>query len=194
MPMCAMKGCTNFTQYKETKQIYCQMHLARVRRHGYPEKKTDAYQSLEKMPHEFVDNFIIKNCEKMLDIEIANKLNKLGFKGADQWTVRYRRRRLGIKKYLYGDILKHKAWIRAQAIKAYGSKCELCGYRMALETHHIKSKKDGGPHEIKNLTVLCPNCHALLTRKVLILENRDDLPKIRRKVIKMLKSYYKGAF
>ena len=35
------------------------MHLARVRRHGYPELKKDAYQTLERLPHKIVDDFIV---------------------------------------------------------------------------------------------------------------------------------------
>jgi len=166
------------------------MHLARIRRHGYPELKRDAYQSLEKLPHKIVDNFIQKNCQKMMDKEIVRELRKMGFKGACQWTVRYRRRRLGIKKYLYGEIKKHRVWIRAQAIKEYGRKCELCGYNAVIDTHHIIPKKMGGPHEINNLIVLCPNCHALITRRYFTLKNRGNIPKIREKAVKLLKSFY----
>ena len=190
MTKCAIKGCLYFTQYKNTKQIYCQMHLARVRRHGYPELKKDAYQTLERLPHKIVDDFIRENCQKMIDEEIVKKLRKMGFKGATQWTVKYRRRKLNVKKYLSGDIQKHKAWIRSQAIKKYGNKCELCGYGLSLDTHHIIPKKLDGPHEVENLTVLCPNCHALLTRNIFILQNRRDLPRIREKVNKLLKSFY----
>jgi len=166
------------------------MHLARIKRHGYPELKKDAYCSLEKLPHSVVDDFIYKNCEKMIDQKIAKNLRKMGFKGANQWTVRYRRRKLGIKKYLYGEILKHKAWIRAQAIKKYGNKCELCGYNLSVDTHHIIPKCKGGPHEINNLMLLCPNCHALITRNYFTLKNRKDIPKIKRKIKKIIKSAY----
>jgi 5-methylcytosine-specific restriction endonuclease McrA len=190
MPKCIFKRCKNFTQYKDTKQVYCVMHLARIRRHGYPELKKDAYQSLEKLPHSFIDDFILKNCKTMIDQKIAAILRKKGYKGANVWTVRYRRRKLGIKKYLYGEVKKHKAWIRAQAIKKYGNRCELCGYGVALDTHHIIPKKKGGPHEINNLIVLCPNCHALITRKYFTLRNRKDIPKTSKEVIKLLKSFY----
>jgi len=189
MPKCAVKECLQSTQYKDTKQIYCQMHLARVRRHGYPELKKNAYHSLEKMPHNVVDDFIQRNCKKMIDIDIARVLRKKGIKGVNQWNVRYRRRKLGVKKYLSGEILKHKAWIRSQAINKYGNKCELCGYGLSLDTHHITPKKLGGQHEVDNLTVLCPNCHALLTRNIFILKSRKDLSKIRKKVTKLLKSF-----
>ena len=190
MPKCKVKDCENFTQFENTKQIYCIKHLARVRRHGYAELKKDAYRSLEKLPHRIVDDFIFKNCKEMEDEEIVKELRKMGYKNATVWTVGYRRRKLGGRKYLRGEIKKHKAWIRSQAIKKYGNKCELCGYNMAIDTHHILPKHEGGPHEIENLMVVCPNCHSLITRKLLILKNRSEIPKISKQVRKSIKSFY----
>ena len=190
MRKCKVKGCKNFTQYKNTKQIYCVMHLARVRRHGYPELKKDAYQSLEKLPHVMVDDFIIKNCKEMEDAEIAEKLRKKGYKNSTVWTVGYRRRKLGGRKYLRGEVKKHKAWIRAQAIKRYGNKCEFCGYNMTIDTHHIIPRYQGGPHEIENLIVACPNCHSLITRGYIKLNSRNDISNIRREIIKSIKSFH----
>ncbi|UZE93516.1 MAG: HNH endonuclease [Candidatus Nealsonbacteria bacterium] len=190
MPKCKIRGCKKFTRYKNTKEIYCLMHLARIKRHGYPELKKDAYQSLEKLPHSLVDDFIRKSCQKMIDKEIVKELKKMGFQGATQWTVKYRRRKLGIKKYLYGEVKKHKAWIRQQAIKKYGNACELCGYNIHVETHHITPKHQGGIHTIDNLIVLCPNCHTLVTNKKLTLSNRKDITKLSRKVKKLLKLTY----
>jgi predicted restriction endonuclease len=165
------------------------MHLARIKRHGHP-RLQEGFHKLEKLPHPIVDNFIRQNCKRLIDEKIAEELKKKGFKGANPWTVRYRRRKLGIKKYLYGEIKKHKAWIRMQAIKKYGTKCELCGYRLIVESHHILPKNRGGLHEINNLMVLCPNCHALITRRYLSLKSRKDIPALRRKVIKLQKSPY----
>lgn len=166
------------------------MHLARVRRHGYPELKRNAYQSLEKLPHGFADEFIRKNCKIMIDEEIAKALKKRGYKGATVWIVKYRRRRLGIKKYLYGEIKKHKAWIRTQAIKKYGKRCELCGYGFTIDAHHIIPKQKGGLHEIDNLMVVCPNCHALITRRQIVLKKRRDISKASKSVIKLVKRVY----
>ena len=182
MPKCKMTGCKNSTQYRNTVQVYCSMHLARVRRHGYPEPKKDAYQSLEKLPHKFVDDFILKNCQKMLDKEIVDRLQKLGYRDITSWNVRYRRRKLGVKKYLSGEIKKHKAWIRSLAINKYGDKCELCTYNLTIDVHHILPKHKGGPHEIDNLMILCPNCHALVTRDFIKLKNRKNIPKAQKEV------------
>lgn len=188
MLKCIAKNCKNYTRYKNTRHKYCTMHLARIKRHGYPELKKDAYQSLEKMPHEFVDNYIRKNCHKMFDEEIADKLKQKGIKGVSIWNVKYRRRKLGIKKYLYGEIQKHKAWVRLQAIKKYGNKCELCEYRLSIDIHHIKPKSEGGAHETENLMVVCPNCHSLITRKILSLGCRKDIPQTKKEIKLLLKS------
>ncbi|MBI2053616.1 MAG: HNH endonuclease [Candidatus Sungbacteria bacterium] len=122
--------------------------------------------------------------------EEVQELLKLGYKNASFWTVRYRRRKLGVKKYFSGEVRKHKAWIRTQAIKRYGSNCEICNYGVAIDTHHIIPKYKGGPHEIDNLMVICPNCHALITRRILSLNSRRDIKKTRPKVIRMLKKFY----
>jgi len=166
------------------------MHLARISRHGYPElKKESGEHGLEKLPHS-IDNFILENCLDMIDREIVSELKKQGFTQTTIWNVKYRRRKLGVKKYLYGDVKKHKAWIRSQAIKKYGDSCELCGYNITVDTHHIIPKYQGGAHEVDNLTVVCPNCHALITRDKIILNNRNDIPKIRRKILVKLKKIY----
>ena len=189
MPKCLARGCKKFTRYKNTKARYCPMHLARIKRNGNTELKSGSH-GLEKLPHSFVDNFIIKKCKTTLDEKIAEILRRKGYEGANTNTVKYRRRKLGVKKYLYGEIKKHKAWIRSQALKKYGKKCELCGYNLSVDTHHIKPKNKGGLHKIDNLTVLCPNCHALITRKVFLLTNRKDISKIRSKLKKILKFNY----
>ena len=187
MPKCKIKDCQKFTRYINTKNTYCDTHLARIGRHGHPNLKKDSH-GLEKLPHHFVDDFIRENCKKLIDKQIAILLKEKGFKDAAPWTIKYRRRKLGIKKYLYGEIKKHKTWVRTQAIKKYGSKCELCGFKLAVDTHHILSKKEGGLHAIENLIVLCPNCHALITRGHLTLTSRNDIASLKNKLTKLLKS------
>ncbi len=190
MKKCVFPGCKNILQYNNTKHKYCIMHIARIRRHGYPELKRDAYQILERLPHKIVDGFILKHGKEMIDEEIAKMLRKKGFKGATVWTIGYRRRKLGGRKYLRGEIQKHKAWVRSQAIKKYGKICELCGYNMTIDTHYITPKYRGGQHEIDNLMVVCPNCHGLITRRYITLNSRNDIPKARRKILRKLKSFY----
>lgn len=187
MPKCKIRKCNNFTRYSNTTETYCSMHRARIKRNGNAELKKGAH-ALEKLPHKNIDDFILKNCHKMLDKDIAIYLKKQGFKEANQWIVRYRRRKLGIKKYSYGETKKHKVWIRNQAIKKYGNNCELCDYSLSIDTHHIEPKKNGGLHEIENLMILCPNCHALITRNILNLSNRQEIPKTKRNLLKLIRA------
>ncbi len=166
------------------------MHKERIKRHGYPELKSERGEhGLEKLPHS-VDMFILENCKNMVDKEILEELKKKGFTQITVDNIKYRRRKLGIKKYLYGEVRKHKAWIRDQAIKKYGKSCELCGYNIAIDTHHIVPKYQGGPHEIENLTVVCPNCHALITRGKITLSKREDILEVRKEVLTNLKKFY----
>lgn len=54
-----------------------------------------------------------------------------------------------------------------------------CGWDEArTDTHHIKSRRDGGKHTLSNLLVLCPNCHRLAHVGKLTLK---ELRMIRRK-------------
>lgn len=190
MTKCRIKNCTNPTRYKISKNPYCIMHWGRLQRNGHFGLKRGAYRILEKMPHKFVDPFIRRNCNKMIDKDIVEKLIKRGIIGVNVWNVRYRRRKLGVKKYLYGEVLKHRVWIRTQAIKKYGNECELCSYNMAVDTHHIIPRHQGGPHEVENLMVICPNCHSLITRKHLVINSRKDISRIRKNLIKSIKSFY----
>ncbi len=191
MNKCKIEGCTKFTTYKNTTQNYCSMHLARIRRHGYPELKKDAYTTLEKLPHVIIDDYIRNNCKEMDDNEITKKLIEMGYKNTTRWNVGYRRRKLGQRKYLRGEIQKHRAWVRLQAIKKYGKICELCGYKLAIDTHHIMPRFQGGLHEIDNLMVVCPNCHSLITRKIISINNRSDIKETRKFILGRVKSFYK---
>ena len=166
------------------------MHLERVRRHGYPELKRERGEhGLEKLSHN-VDEYILKNYETRLDKEIVQELLARGFKEATVENVKYRRRKLGVKKYLSGEVKKHKAWVRTQAIKKYGKRCELCSYDMAIDTHHIIPKHQGGPHDIDNLMVVCPNCHALVTRRLIIIRSRQDIFRVQQEIRRKIKSIY----
>ena len=59
---------------------------------------------------------------------------------------------------------------RALAYRAYGEKCEICGYTEVLDVHHIDGNRNNNDKD--NLIVMCPNCHAKVTRKIKKLINR----------------------
>jgi hypothetical protein len=186
MPVCKELNCIKLTRNEKTTVGYCTMHLARLRRNGHLGLKENPWSSLEKLPHAIVDDFIKKNWEIMKDDELVKELREMGVGTANNWTVKYRRIHLGLKKYLHGDILKHKAWVRLQAIKRYGDSCELCDYSLTVDTHHIIPRYRGGPHEIENLMVLCPNCHALITRKKILIDKRSEIAKTKEVIKKMI--------
>ena len=65
---------------------------------------------------------------------------------------------------------------RTRALDLYEAICAICGYnaeRLVLDVHHIDRDRDNGSDE--NLIVLCPTCHALITRKVKKLVDREKL-------------------
>lgn len=53
--------------------------------------------------------------------------------------------------------------IRRRVIELKGSRCQICGFDCIdiLEVHHVLDVAKGGMNFEDNLTVLCPNCHAL---------------------------------
>ena len=63
-----------------------------------------------------------------------------------------------------------KSTYRKEALKIYGEKCEVCGIRIC-EWHHIipKSIKSG------EWCILCPTCHAVITRKLVVVNNRNEI-------------------
>ena len=56
--------------------------------------------------------------------------------------------------------------IRADLVKALGSKCSVCGYDKIVEIHHINGRDN---NDLDNLMALCPNCHAELHAGLLTL-------------------------
>jgi len=58
-----------------------------------------------------------------------------------------------------GFVTTHKAEI----LNIFNNKCEVCGFsfKPILVVHHIKPISEGGDNSLNNLSVLCPNCHAL---------------------------------
>lgn len=42
-------------------------------------------------------------------------------------------------------------------------KCQMCGFSNVIEIHHIISISEGGAHSDKNIIIVCPNHHRMLT-------------------------------
>lgn len=106
-------------------------------------------------------SFIRFNWRKMTDKEIAKKLG-VGFS-----VIRYYRMNFNLWKNRKGTA---KSTFRKKALKLYGEACECCGIKMC-EWHHIISKSKNP----KDWVVLCPTCHAVITRKLIDVESRRDI-------------------
>lgn len=181
MKKCEAEGCKNFCRFEKTIEKYCPMHKERLKRHGtLGLKKEMGIHGREKLPHKEVDYIIKANFSKK-DSEITKILNLNGYNQATEWNVKYRRRKLGLIKYTGKS---HNAFDKKEATKVYGHKCELCNYDLTIDVHHIKGKKTIDGRKIENLIILCPNCHALITRKIMILNTRDDIKAAKEYIIK----------
>ena len=58
---------------------------------------------------------------------------------------------------------------RQKALKSLNRVCARCGYDEyveILQVHHIDGNRDN--NNINNLIILCPNCHALCTKGILV--------------------------
>ncbi len=105
--------------------------------------------------------FIRKNWHKMIDKEISKILN------ISPEIVKYYRMNHNLWKNRKGT---SKQKYKSDGLKLYGKNCEVCNLPIT-ELHHIKSKSNNP----KDWSILCPTCHAVITRKLITIENREDL-------------------
>ncbi|MDO8570469.1 MAG: hypothetical protein Q7R97_02690 [Candidatus Daviesbacteria bacterium] len=120
-------------------------------------------------------SFIRMNWREMTDKEIANKL------GVTEVVIKYYRMNYNLWKNRKGT---SKSTYRKRAFKLYGEKCEICGIEIC-EWHHIKPKSI----DPKDWCILCPLCHAVVTKKLIIINNREDL---KSKLMPFIKEAYKA--
>lgn len=118
-------------------------------------------------------SFIRVNWRKMTDKEIAKKL------GVTEIVIKYYRMNYNLWKNRKGTA---KSTFRKEALKLYGEKCEVCGIGIC-EWHHIIPKST----QSDDWCILCPTCHAVITRKMVIVENRKEL---KTKLLPYMKSIY----
>lgn len=116
--------------------------------------------------------FIRQNWRKMTDKELCKRL------GLTEDVIKYYRIQFNLWKNRKGTSnQKHKN----DGIKTYGKNCEICNLPIT-ELHHIVPKSTN----IKDWTILCPTCHAAITRKLVEVKNRKDLKTKLRPYIKNL--------
>lgn len=120
---------------------------------------------------------IRKVWRKMSDKEIAKKL------GVPLYVIRYYRLSSKLWKNSRKGAAKYTQKLRA--MRLYGNICEICSIPI-VELNHIISKKN---HPL-NWTILCPLCHAVLTRKIITIQNRQEL---KTKLLPIMKKLH-GSF
>ncbi|MDD3998950.1 MAG: HNH endonuclease [Candidatus Shapirobacteria bacterium] len=119
--------------------------------------------------------FIRQNWKEMTDKDIAEKL------GLTSEIIKYYRIQYDLWKNRKGTSdQKHKK----DGMKAYGKNCEICNISIT-ELHHIVPKSTN----INDWAILCPTCHSVITRKLVVVKNRDDL---KTKLTPYIKSIYKN--
>lgn len=72
--------------------------------------------------------------------------------------------------------------IKEVAFSTFGEKCELCGYALAVDVHHLTPRSEGGKHDAFNLAVLCPNHHREVHIGIL---TKEDIFKLRKRSVEM---------
>lgn len=119
--------------------------------------------------------FIRLNWKKMTDKQISAKI------GISDEVVKYYRMQFNLWKNRKGTSKqKHKA----DGMRLYGKNCEVCNLPVT-ELHHIVPKSTA----IKDWSILCPTCHAVITRKLIVINNRKEL---KTKLTPFIKNLYKN--
>lgn len=135
-----------------------------------PVDESDSFDQnyFEKYKHEYQNK--VKNMSEVKVIHLANDMNQIPSQRCVTTNV-----------YIRNPVLSRYAKIRAKG------KCELCGKDAPfmnhdgepyLESHHLQPVSEGGHDTKDNICALCPNCH----RKMHILNKREDLNKIRKRI------------
>jgi len=62
--------------------------------------------------------------------------------------------------------------LKENAFSAYGEKCQVCGYTLSVDVHHLVPRSQNGTDKLENIAVLCPNHHreyhiGLLTKEII---------------------------
>lgn len=113
----------------------------------------------------------------MTDKEIAGKL------GVTEVVIKYYRMNSMLWKNHKGTA---KSTFRKKAFKLYGEKCEVCSIDIC-DWHHIVPKS----RDPKDWCILCPTCHAVISRGLVKIDKRND---IKDKLKPFIEDLYKEIF
>lgn len=134
-----------------------------IRRFGYWSKALKE-AGLRPQTHQLQTGertFIRIHWRQMTDKEIAEKL------GVTETVIKYYRMNYNLWKNRKGTA---KSTYRKDALRIYGEKCEVCGIGIC-EWHHIIPKSTRSD----DWCILCPSCHAVITRNLVSVNSRKEL-------------------
>lgn len=134
-----------------------------VRRFGYWSKALKE-AGIRPQTHQLKSGdrtYIRENWRKMTDRQIAEKL------GVTEVVIKYYRMNYKLWKKRKGTA---RSTYRREALKLYGKKCEVCDLSIC-EWHHIIPKSTNAD----DWCILCSLCHAVITRKFVVVNNREEL-------------------
>lgn len=119
-------------------------------------------------------SFIRTSWRKMTDKQIAEKL------GVTEVVIKYYRMNYNLWKNRKGTA---RSTFRREALKLYGEKCEICKIEIC-EWHHIVPKST----QPEDWCILCSLCHAAITRKLVVVNNRQELNTVLKPFMKQVYS------
>ncbi len=116
--------------------------------------------------------FIRRNWKQMTDEQISHTL------GISIHIIKYYRMNLDLWKNRKGTA---RATFRKKAFNIYGKNCESCNLSIC-EWHHIIPKST----DPQSWCILCPTCHAVITRKLISINSREEIKSKLKPFIKNL--------
>lgn len=119
--------------------------------------------------------YIRKNWRKMTDKQIAKALNM------SIEVIKYYRMQYNLWKNRKGT---SKQGQKNEGTKLYGKNCEICNIPI-IEIHHIRPRT----RDSNEWCILCPTCHAVITRKIVKINRRGEL---KTKLAPYIKNLYKN--
>lgn len=117
-------------------------------------------------------SYIRKNWRKMTDQEIAKQLQ------ISVEVIKYYRMNYNLWKNRKGT---SKQKLKADGMRMYGKNCEVCNIPIT-ELHHIKPRSTN----VTDWSILCPTCHAVVTRRLITIYTREELQTKLKPFIKRL--------
>jgi len=116
--------------------------------------------------------YIRHNWRTMTDKQMAEKL------GISLEIIKYYRMNYNLWKNRKGT---SKQKFKKDGMRLYGNNCEICNLSIS-ELHHIKPKSTNPQY----WSILCPTCHAVITRRLIVINSRSELKTKLKPYIKTL--------